>query len=46
MLVRVSLNDSQVPYWEGGKFAAKVRALNTDKHYPNDKFVVHFLGGR
>jgi oligopeptidase B len=25
MLIEVSLNDSQVPYWEGAKFAAKVR---------------------
>jgi oligopeptidase B len=30
MLVRVSLNDSQVPYWEGAKFAAKLRAMKTD----------------
>jgi len=32
MLIRVSLNDSQVPYWEGAKFAAKLRALKTDHH--------------
>ena len=32
MLVRVSLNDSQVPYWEGAKFAAKLRALKTDNN--------------
>ena len=32
MLIRVSLNDSQVPYWEGAKFVAKLRALKTDKH--------------
>jgi oligopeptidase B len=32
MLVRVSLNDSQVPYWEGAKFAAKLRTMKTDKH--------------
>jgi oligopeptidase B len=31
MLIRVSLNDSQVPYWEGTKFAAKLRALKTDQ---------------
>jgi oligopeptidase B len=30
MLIRVSLNDSQVPYWEGAKFAAKLRATKTD----------------
>jgi oligopeptidase B len=28
-LVKVSVNDSQVPYWEGAKFAAKVREMNT-----------------
>ncbi len=33
MLVRVSLNDSQVPYWEGAKFVAKIRELKTD-HNP------------
>lgn len=31
MLIKVSLNDSQVPYWEGAKFAAKLRELKTDK---------------
>ncbi len=30
MLVQVSLNDSQVPYWEGTKFVAKLRAMKTD----------------
>jgi len=30
MLVEVSLNDSQVPYWEGAKFAAKIRELKTN----------------
>jgi oligopeptidase B len=30
VLVQVSLNDSQVPYWEGAKFAAKLRAMKTD----------------
>ncbi|MEZ5427920.1 MAG: S9 family peptidase [Pyrinomonadaceae bacterium] len=30
MLVEISLNDSQVPYWEGAKFVAKVRDLKTD----------------
>lgn len=29
MLIEVSLNDSQVPYWEGAKFAAKIRAMKT-----------------
>ena len=33
LLVKVSLNDSQVPYWEGAKFVAKMRALKTD-HNP------------
>jgi len=33
MLVKVSLNDSQVPYWEGSKFVAKIRELKTD-HNP------------
>jgi oligopeptidase B len=33
MLVKVSLNDSQVPYWEGAKFAAKIRDMKTD-HNP------------
>jgi oligopeptidase B len=32
MLVRVSLNDSQVPYWEGTKYAAKLRAMKTDQN--------------
>ncbi len=32
MLVEISLNDSQVPYWEGAKFAAKVREMKTDKN--------------
>ncbi|MBC7900137.1 MAG: prolyl oligopeptidase family serine peptidase, partial [Saprospiraceae bacterium] len=30
MLVEISLNDSQVPYWEGAKFTAKVREVKTD----------------
>jgi oligopeptidase B len=29
MLVRVSLQDSQVPYWEGAKYVARLRAFNT-----------------
>lgn len=32
MLIRVSLNDSQVPYWEGAKLAAKIRAVKTDSN--------------
>ncbi|HET6266234.1 MAG TPA: S9 family peptidase [Acidobacteriota bacterium] len=32
MLVKVSLNDSQVPYWEGTKLVAKLRATKTDKN--------------
>ncbi len=30
MLIEVSLWDSQVPYWEGAKFAAKVREMMTN----------------
>ncbi len=30
MLVKVSYNDSQVPYWEGSKLTAKLRAMKTD----------------
>lgn len=30
LLIEVSLNDSQVPYWEGAKWAAKLRAMKTD----------------
>ncbi len=32
MLLYTSLNDSQVPYWEPAKFAAKLRAMKTDKN--------------
>jgi oligopeptidase B len=32
MLVKVSINDSQVPYWEGAKFVAKIRAMKTDSN--------------
>jgi oligopeptidase B len=32
LLVQVSLNDSQVPYWEGAKFVAKLRTTKTDKN--------------
>ena len=30
MLVEVSYNDSQVPYWEGTKFAARIQDMKTD----------------
>jgi oligopeptidase B len=33
MLVKGSLNDSQVPYWEGSKFVSKLRDYKTD-HNP------------
>jgi oligopeptidase B len=32
MLIEISLYDSQVPYWEGAKFAAKVRDMKTDNN--------------
>jgi oligopeptidase B len=32
MLVRTSLNDSQVMYWEPAKFVAKIRSLKTDSN--------------
>jgi len=32
ILAQVSLNDSQVPYWEGTKFVAKLRDYKTDKN--------------
>jgi oligopeptidase B len=30
MLVEISLNDSQVPYWEGAKLVAKIREMKTN----------------
>jgi oligopeptidase B len=32
MLVKTSLSDSQVMYWEGAKFTARLRALKTDQN--------------
>ena len=32
MLVKVSVNDSQVPYWEGAKLVAKLRVMKTDQN--------------
>jgi oligopeptidase B len=32
MLVKVSYNDSQVPYWEGAKFVARLRTMKTDNN--------------
>lgn len=32
MLVKTSLNDSQVMYWEPAKYVAKLRTLKTDSH--------------
>ena len=32
LLIEISLNDSQVPYWEGAKWAAKLRAMKTDSN--------------
>jgi oligopeptidase B len=32
MLVQISLNDSQVPYWEGAKLVAKLRTTKTDRN--------------
>ena len=32
VLVNVGLNDSQVPYWEGAKYAARLRDVRTDKN--------------
>lgn len=31
-LVKVSINDSQVPYWEGAKLVARLRTMKTDNN--------------
>ena len=43
MLVRTSLNDSQVMYWEPAKYVAKLRAMKTDRNPL--LFKVHLGGG-
>ncbi|HEX8092124.1 MAG TPA: S9 family peptidase [Blastocatellia bacterium] len=43
MLVRTSLNDSQVMYWEPAKYVAKLRAMKTDKNPL--LFKIHLGGG-
>jgi oligopeptidase B len=32
MLIKTSLSDSQVMYWEGAKFTARLRAMKTDRN--------------
>ncbi len=32
ILIKTSLNDSQVPYWEPAKYVAKLRTLKTDRN--------------
>ena len=32
VLINVGLNDSQVPYWEGAKYAARLRDVRNDKN--------------
>ena len=32
VLINVGLNDSQVPYWEGAKYAARLRDVRTDRN--------------
>jgi len=32
MLIKTSLHDSQVMYWEPAKYVAKLRSLNTGDH--------------
>ncbi|HEX7771244.1 MAG TPA: prolyl oligopeptidase family serine peptidase, partial [Pyrinomonadaceae bacterium] len=32
MLVKVAVNDSQVPYWEGAKLVARLRTMKTDNN--------------
>ena len=33
MLVKVSLNDSQVPYWEGAKLVSRYRRLSRSESF-------------
>jgi oligopeptidase B len=33
ILVKTSLNDSQVMYWEPAKYVAKLRTLKTDRNF-------------
>jgi oligopeptidase B len=41
MLVRTSLNDSQVMFWEPAKYVAKLRTLKTD---PNPLLLLTNMG--
>jgi oligopeptidase B len=43
ILVRTSLNDSQVMYWEPAKYVAKLRAMKTDRNPL--LFKIHLGGG-
>ncbi len=43
MLVKTSLEDSQVMYWEPAKYVAKMRATRTDKH--TLLFKINMAGG-
>jgi oligopeptidase B len=43
ILVRTSLNDSQVMYWEPAKYVAKLRTMKTDKNPL--LFKIHLGGG-
>jgi oligopeptidase B len=39
MLVKIAMNDKNVPYWEGAKYVAKLRATKTD----NNLLILHTL---